>query len=144
MKQFASVVRELRVWLGAISWIRLAFPYHLYLLFGGVAILFLQQLLIQVVPYSGYRIIDILFNKIPIHVIGYYGFFLGIWLTLISKNVKYLPYGLWAYAFVILFPFDYINLYTIVSAALYILFGYGLFRYSATSYSESDAHSASF
>lgn len=144
MKQFASVVRELRDWLGSISWIRLALPYHLYLLFGGVGLLFIQKFLVQIVPYSGYRTIDVLFNKIPLHVIAYYGFFLGIWLTLISKNVKYLPYGLWAYAFVILFPFDYLNLFTIVSAAVYILFGYGLFRYSATSYSESETRNASF
>lgn len=142
MKQFASVVRELRAWLTSIPWIRSFLPYHLHLLFGGVGILFLYELLLQIVSYSGYNTIDTLFNKIPLYVIGYYGFFAGIWLTLISKNVKHLPYGLWAYAFVQLFPFEYLGLQTIVSAILYVLFGFALFRYSASSYSEADIRNA--
>ncbi|MBW5447478.1 hypothetical protein GE107_15580 [Cohnella sp. CFH 77786] len=144
MKQFASVVRELRAWLASLSWIRGLLPYHLHLLFGGVGIQFLYDLLLRIVPYSGYNAIDTLFNKIPLYVIGYYGFLLGIWLTLVSRNVRYLPYGLWAYAFVLLFPFEYLGLQTIVSAILYVLFGYALFRYSASSYSETDTRNVNF
>lgn len=144
MKQFASVVREMRGWLGSVSWLRFTFPYHLYLLFGGVVILFLYKFLLQVVSYSSYGTIDTLFQKIPLYVIGYYGFFLGIWLTLVSRNVKYLPYALWAYAFVILFPFEYLRLFDIVGAVVYVLLGFALFRYSASSYSEAEVRNANF
>lgn len=144
MRQFASVVRELRAWLGSYSWVRAVFPYHLHLLFGGVGILFLYELLLQIVSFSGYSTIDTLFNKIPLYVLGYYGFFAGIWLTLVSMNVKYLSYGLWAYAFVQLFPFEFLGLHTIVSTLLYVLFGWAAFRYAASSYSQADVRNASF
>lgn len=144
MKRFALVVHALREWLTPISWIRVLLPYSLYFLFGGVGILFLYEFLLQVVSFSGYRTVDTLFNKIPLYLIGYYGFFLGGWLTLISRSIKYLPYGLWAYAFVLLFPFEYIGLSVIVGAVLYILFGYGLFRFATSVHGQEEAGKARY
>jgi hypothetical protein len=145
MQRFGLVVHALREWLISIVWLRALFPLSLYLLFGGVGVLFLYELLLQVVSsYSAFRTVDVLFNKIPLYVIGYYGFFLGGWLTLISKNVKYLPFGLWAYAFVLLFPFEHIGLHGIVGAVLYALAGYGLYRFAATAYGREEAGKARF
>ena len=90
-----------------------------------------------------YKTFKLLFNDIPLHIIGYYGFFVGVWLTLISRNIKYLPYGLWGYAFLALFPFEYLTLGDLVQAAIYGVGGYGLFRYTATSHSISDTQSLS-
>lgn len=144
MKRFALVVHALREWLTSISLLRRLLPYSLHFMFGGVGILFLYEFLLQVVSFSGYRTIDTLFNKFPLFLLGYYGFFLGSLLTLISRQVKLLPFGLWAYAFVLLFPFEYFNLHTIVGAALYILLGYGLFRFAASVYGNEDASKARF
>jgi len=140
MKLFGSVVRELRNWLTSFPLVRAAQPYALHLMFGGVGLIFLQNLLLQILPISSYDTIDLLFRQIPLFVIGYYAFFLGAWLTLISKNVKYLPYGLWAYAFYILFPFESYNLTLrpIVSAIIYLVAGYFIFRYAASSASEQN------
>jgi hypothetical protein len=144
MKQFASVVSALRAWFTSLPWVRKVLPYHLHLLFGGVGILFLYELLLNMVSFSSWDTIHTLFHKIPLYALGYFGFFAGIWLTLVSKNVKYLPYGLWAQAFVILFPFENLGLLEILRSILYIGAGFAVFRYAASSYSEADTRSAGF
>lgn len=135
MRQFAVVVRELRTWFASLPFVKFLMPYHLILLFGGVGLLFLEELLYKIISYSSY---DTLFYDIPLHLLAYYSFFVGAWLTLISKDVKFLPYGMWAYAFVALFPFQNLYLGHIVTAVIYAVGGYFLFRYSATAYSDSD------
>lgn len=137
MQQFAVVVRELRIFLASFKLVKLVFPYHLHILFGGIGLLFLEDLLYRTASFSSYNTLNLLFYDIPLHLIAYYGFFVGIWLTLISANVKYLPYALWGYAFIILFPFQSLGLFEIVRAAVYGAGGYALFRYSATTHSES-------
>lgn len=130
MNQFAVVLRELKKWLTSFPVINLLLPYSLYLMFGGVGIQFLRELLEQILPYSSYHGIHVLFDTIPLSVIGYYAFFVGLWLTLISPSVPYVAYGLWAYAFVTLFPFEYLNLLLIVRAVIYVVAGYLMFRYA--------------
>lgn len=137
MQQFAVVVRELRTFLTSFKLVNLVFPYHLHLLFGGLGLLFLEELLYRNASFSSYDTLNLLFYDIPLHLIAYYGFFIGIWLTLISVNVKYLPYALWGYAFVVLFPFQGLGIFELVKAAVYAGGGYALFRYSASSHSES-------
>lgn len=139
MQQFAVAVKEIRTFLTSFKIVRLVLPFHLHLLFGGLGILFLWELLLR--TDISYRTLDTLFNDIPLYIVGYYGFFVGIWLTLVSRNIKYLPYGLWGYAFIALFPFEYLGLFDIVRAAIYAVGGYFLFRYTATSQSKSDSQS---
>jgi hypothetical protein len=139
MQQFAVVVKEIRIFLTSFKLVNRVLPYHLHMMFGGLIILFLWELLIR--TDISYKTINLLFNDIPLYLIGYYGFFVGIWLTLISKDVKYLPYGLWVYAFLQLFPFEYLGLGDFVRTAIYAAVGYAIFRYSATSISESDTRS---
>ncbi|TFE23694.1 hypothetical protein [Cohnella luojiensis] len=139
MQQFTIAVKEIRTFLTSFNIVRVVLPYHLHILFGGLGILFLWELLIR--TDISYNTLDTLFNDIPLYLIGYYGFFVGIWLTLISKNVKYLTYGLWGYAFLALFPFEYLGLFDIVRAAIYGLGGYVLYRYTASSHSKSDSQS---
>jgi hypothetical protein len=136
MQQFAVVVKEIRTFLTSFKIVNLVLPYHLHILFGGLGIMFLWELLTR--TSISYRTMNLLFNDIPLYLIGYYGFFVGIWLTLISIDVKYLPYALWGYALLTLFPLEYLGLAEIVKTAIYAAAGYGLFRYSATSISESD------
>jgi len=107
-------------------------------------VLFLEKLLYRTVSYSGYDTLNTLFNDIPLHVIAYYGFFVGVWLTLVSKDVKLLAYGLWAYAFVALFPFEYLRLEHFVQAVIYLAAGYGIFRYASTTQGKAQAQSSSF
>lgn len=143
MQQFAVVVKEIRTLLTSFKIVNLVLPFHLHLLFGGLGVLFLRELLYQIVSFSSYDTLYTLFNDIPLYLIAYYGFFVGLWLTLISKDVKYLPYGLWGYAFLALFPFEGLGLGEIVTTVIYGAAGYALFRYTATSYSESDTHGLS-
>lgn len=141
MQQFAIVVKEIRAFLASFQIVRFLLPFHLHILFGGVGVLFLRELLYRIVSYSSYDTLHTLFNDIPLGLIAYYGFFVGIWLTLISRNVRYLPYGLWGYAFLALFPFENLVLGDIVQAAIYAVGGYFLFRYTSTSASQSDTRS---
>ncbi|MCD9020476.1 hypothetical protein [Cohnella silvisoli] len=139
MQQFAIAVKEIRALLTSFKIVKLVLPFHLHILFGGLGVLFLEELLLR--TDISYKTWNTLFNDIPLHLIAYYGFFVGIWLTLISKNVKYLPYGLWGYAFLALFPFEYLGLANFVQAAIYAIGGFALFRYTATSHSSADTHS---
>jgi hypothetical protein len=143
MQQFAVVVKEIRTLLTSFKIVNLVLPFHLHLLFGGLGVLFLYDLLVRIVSYSSYDTLNTIFHDIPLFLIAYYGFFVGLWLTLISKDVKVLPYGLWGYAFIALFPFEGLGLAEIVTTVIYGVAGYALFRYTATSYSKTDIHSLS-
>ncbi|BBI31437.1 hypothetical protein [Cohnella abietis] len=139
MEQFAVVVKEIRKFLASFRIVRQLMPFHLHIIFGGLGILLLQELLVR--TDINYKTYNTLFYDIPLHWIAFYGFFVGGWLTLISKNVKYLPYALWGYAFLALFPFEYLGLYNFLQAAIYGVAGYALFRYTATSHGASDNQS---
>jgi hypothetical protein len=141
MQQFAVVVKEIRTFLTSFRLVRFLLPFHLHILFGGLGVLFLEELLYRTASYSSYDTLNTLFNDIPLHLIAYYGTFVGIWLTLISRDVKYLCYGLWGYAFLALFPFEGLSLSEIVRAAIYAFGGYAIFRYSSTPASGSDTKS---
>ncbi|MBB6731750.1 hypothetical protein [Cohnella zeiphila] len=130
MMQFSAVVRELRKWLTSFAVVNVVLPFAQYTLFGGLGLLFLYELLLKILPYSSYDTIDLLFTTIPLYAIGYFAFFSGIWLTLISPRIRELPIALWGYAFVILFPFEGLTLLLIVRAVIYILAGWALFRYT--------------
>ncbi|MFC5470139.1 hypothetical protein ACFPPD_15635 [Cohnella suwonensis] len=144
MQQFAVVVRELRTLLASFRIVKLILPYHLHILLGGLGIQFLYKILLNnVSTLDGYNTLDTIFNDIPLYLIAYYGFFVGAWLTLVSRNVKYLSYSLWGYAFVILFPFENLRLFDLVHAAIYVAGGYGIFRYLTTAESKSDTQNLS-
>lgn len=138
MRQAGIVVRELRKLLRSFPLVGLVLPFHLYLMFGGLGLIFLSQLLWETLPFSSFNTLDLLFNDIPLYALGYYGFFLGAWLTLVADDGRLLPYGLWGYAFVVLFPFDNLSVMEIVRAAIYVALGYFAFRLMAS----SDAASA--
>jgi len=129
MVRFAAVLRELRGWLLSFPIIRLLVPYTLHLLFGGLAVLFVRELLYEAVSYDGYDTLNLLFNTIPLYLAAYYGFFAGIWLALVSPGLLYLPYAFWGYAFLALFPFHDLGLYDFVSTVLYGVGGALLYRF---------------
>ncbi|GAB6992328.1 hypothetical protein [Paenibacillus pini] len=135
MQQFSIVLRELRKWYELFRWYPVLASYELILLFGGLGVLFLEALLYAVLPGSSYHALDIMFNVIPLGIIAHYAFWVGAWLTLASSNIKYLPYALWINALLILFPFRSFSLGTLVSALVYAVLGYLLFKYTASSYS---------
>ncbi|MCM3634532.1 MULTISPECIES: hypothetical protein [Paenibacillus] len=134
MQQFSNVLKELNKWYQSFKWYPLLHSLELKLLFGGLGIVFIRELLYTILPYQAYRAMNVIFYTIPLNSLGYHAFLLGAWLTLASKNVRYLPYALWGYAFYIMFPFTSISLSTIISTAVYALLGYGVFRYSASPY----------
>ncbi|WP_251575406.1 hypothetical protein [Paenibacillus sp. MER TA 81-3] len=80
-----------------------------------------------------------MFYTIPLSAVAGYSFLLGVWLTLISSDIKYLPYGLWAKAVLILFPFMAISVNSLISVAVYAYLGYLAFKYSASSFAEQAA-----
>ncbi|MFC5407399.1 hypothetical protein [Cohnella soli] len=140
MQQFAVVVRELRTLLASFKFVKLIQPYHLHILLGGLGIQFLYKILLNnVTTLNGFNTLDTIFNDIPLYLIAYYGFFVGAWLTLISRDVKILSYALWGYAFVILFPFEHLRLFDLVHAAIYVAAGYGIFRYLTTTQGRNDS-----
>lgn len=123
MNQFSNVVRELRSWLISFSLVNTLIPHALYIMVGSVGILCLYELILFFDYFSFLTLLN---------TIGNYGFLLSFWLLLISPNIKWTPYGLFARAFLILFPFTGFGIYSIVRAGIYVFFGYWLLKYTAT------------
>lgn len=142
MQQFSVVLKELRLWFESFKWYSAIRAYALHLLFGGLGIMFLYQLLSVVMPWQSLKVLNTLFFTIPLLSLANLAFLLGVWLTLISPNVKYLPYGLWGRALYVIFPFTSISLSSLISVAVYAFLGYMLFKYTATSYAEQSRTSS--
>lgn len=136
MQQFSVVLRELRQWFQSFAWYSYIQAFELKLLFGGIGVMFLQRILYQIMPIGSYSTLHMFFFTIPLFWIAKYAFWVGAWSTLVSQNIKYLPYGLWGYALFLLFPFDSFLLEILVSAAIYAFLGYAIFKFTASSYVE--------
>lgn len=124
MQQFSNVLRELRIWLTAYHWVNFLLPWSLYLMFGCLGIMFLNDILQAFHIYLS-------FLSSLLTTIGYFGFIIGSLCCLITADIKYVPYGFWGYAFLALFPFTYISIYAVVKAAIWIYLGYLLIKYTA-------------
>lgn len=122
MLQFQALRQAYQSWIASYSLLRRLLPYHYHFLFGGLGLLFIQRLLLNMYFF---KLNGILFP------LGHYGFIAGIWLTLAAEDRKYLCYALWAYAFCVLFPFNVLSLYMLLEAALYGGAGYLLKKYDA-------------
>ncbi|MEA4923998.1 MAG: hypothetical protein VB084_01695 [Syntrophomonadaceae bacterium] len=122
MQQFSNVRRELKKWLGGFEWANLLMPVDIYVLFGSLGLMFINEILGLVHIYAPLNILSTL---------GYWGFLLGCLVTLVSPNIKYLPYGLWGYAFTLLFPFTYFSFSTIIGVLIWAYLGYAVMQYSA-------------
>lgn len=131
MKQFANVVRELRSWLSSFPLIQMLLPYGLYIMFGSLGVYFLNDL-VWVLFGDTFWIISTLAS------LAYYTFLLGFWMTLITPNIRFAPYGLFLCGFIILFPFTTFSLVTVVRAGIFIFFGYWLLRFTASPYAGLD------
>ncbi|MEF2967431.1 hypothetical protein V3851_16515 [Paenibacillus sp. M1] len=135
MQQFSIVLLELRKWFESLRWFGFIRRFELQLLFGGLGVLFLEELLFAVLPYQSFYFLSTIFHTIPLSTLASYAFLIGAWSSLVSGNVKYVPYGLWFKAFLILFPFVGISLGTLISAAVYVFLGYILFKFTVSPYS---------
>lgn len=123
MQKFTQVKLALRDWLTSYSWVNFLMPYHLYLLFGGLGLMYLYDFVNFFGPYI--RFLAMLSS------VGYWIFLLGALLTLISFNLKYLPYAFFAYAFIYLFPSFSLSIAGIIRLFVFISIGILLLRYSA-------------
>ncbi|WP_127587707.1 hypothetical protein [Paenibacillus koleovorans] len=132
MKQFSAVIREYTIWLTSFRIVRLALPYHLYILFGGLGLLLIYDVLIH--QFRTFWPI--------LHTLGHYAFFAGLFLTLAAPAKKYMPYALWGYVFYILFPFKSFTLYQVCESALYVYLGFWIFKYEAIESLSSKNHSS--
>lgn len=136
MKQFAVVLQELRKWFESFKWYQRIWPYALHLLFGGLGYLYFCSILYNVFPDINYKVTIFIFNTIPTVAVANQLFLLGCWLTLISKQIRYLPYALWLKAALSLFPFTSMSLSSIIPAAVYAFLGYALYRFTKSEYAE--------
>lgn len=122
MQQFPFVLKEMRKWLAGFEWVNVLMPFDLVILFASLALMLMCSVFEL---FQGYSALIIAINSIC-----YFTFLLGVLLTLISHNIKFLPYGLWIYAFIVLFPFTHFYTGGILRAALYAYLGYELFRFT--------------
>lgn len=136
MQQFWVVLQELRKWFESFGWYRQLRKYDMQLLFGGLGVGFLYEILYLILPYQSTSGLITLFYTIPLLALAHQAFLLGAWLTLTSGNIKYLPYALWLEAVLIIFPFSHITLSGLIPAAVYALLGYFVFKYTATAYTD--------
>ena len=126
MAQFAKLLQEYKVWLNSFPAAALLLPYALHIMFGSVAVEFLEELIWNVFRRS-FSFLNVL------NTLAYFGFWVGFWLSLNSKDIKWAPYGLFASAFVLLFPFTSLTLFTVIKTAFLVFFGYWLLRFTASS-----------
>ncbi|WEK54718.1 MAG: hypothetical protein P0Y55_01165 [Candidatus Cohnella colombiensis] len=142
MQQFTVVLHELRKWFESIKAYQLLKGYELHLMFGGVGLLMLRSLLFQMVStVKGYETLHTLFYTIPLSSLAYLAFLIGVWMTLVSPNIKYAPYALWGYAFYILYPFKSISLSSAITPAVYVFLGVILYKYVVTISKPTQANS---
>ncbi len=134
MRQFAAVVRELRAWFLQMPFARALFPFRLILLYLGVSVQLARKLLYEIAPSSAHDELHGLFYGFPLDLIAYYAFFVGFWLTLASRDVRFMPPAAWAYAFAALFPFGSAGVAECARAILYVAIGFALRRYASSPY----------
>jgi len=121
---FTEVRNALRGWLTQYGFINLIAPFHLYIMFISVGYMFLYQIITDLT--NRYIHVLAIFNSV-----AYWAFLLGLLLTLISRNVKYLPYGLLIYIIQYLYPFAGFSFGSILRAAIFAALTVGAFLYSA-------------
>lgn len=121
---FTDVRDALRGWLTQYGWINFLLPYHLYILFGSVGYMLFYELITDLMNRS----VHFLYL---LSSISYWAFILALLLTLISSNVKYLPYALAGYVIQYLYPFNYFYFSTILRAAIFTALAILVLRYSA-------------
>lgn len=124
MQPFTRVIGELRSWLSSISWVNMCLPYALYIMFGSLGLLLLNDVFSMVHFYVSF--ITQLFS-----LVGYFGFFFGCLCCLVTADLKWVPYGLFGYAILNLIPFNIVNVYSIVRTLIWAYMGYALLKYTA-------------
>lgn len=124
MQQFTRVRAELRTWLTAYQWVNSLLPWCVFILFGSLGIMLLNDILQIFHVY-------ISFLSSLMSAVGWFGFLIGSLCCLISADVKYVPYGFWCYAFLILFPFNYFSVHSVVNTVFWAYLGYLMMRYTS-------------
>lgn len=127
MKLFTPVLNAYREWILSFSLLRKIQPFALYLMCIGLGIDYFNDLL--------HLFFDFYF--IPLNLLdtlAYFVFFLGFFLLITTNEIKIAPYALFGKAFIILFPFTYFSLYSLISAAIYLFLGYQLLNYFKKEY----------
>ena len=124
MKLFSNVVTAYREWLLSFSLVRMIQPFAMYIAFISLGIDFVHEL-IYVIFNRTFGIINFL------ETLSYFGFFLGVALLFLSKDLKWAPYAFFGKVFILLFPFTYFGLYTVIRTVIYLWLGFQLFRYTA-------------
>jgi hypothetical protein len=125
MSQFDNVVCELRKWLTSFPLVNFLMPFSLILMFGGLGLSLLYELILLGLIYTS------ILSLLP--AVGHFAFLIGFWLCLISNEVKWTPYGLFAKAILYLFPFTSIYISSLIYAAVDAYLGYWLLKYTALS-----------
>lgn len=121
---FTEVRNSLRGWLTQYSWINIILPFHTYILFGSLGYMFFYEILLDL-THRYIHILGIL------NTISYWTFLLGLLLTLISKNIKYLPYGLLLYCIEYLYPYHSFSFGTILRVAIFASLTVAAFLYTS-------------
>lgn len=127
MKQFSNVLSAYREWILSIPFFRVIQPYAIYILCIAIGIDFFDEVFYTIFNRS-FGIINF------IDTLAYFGYYIGFLLVLTTTDIKLAPYALFAKAFILLFPFTYFGLHTIISCFLYIFLGVQLLRFTATEY----------
>lgn len=126
MESFAKLLHEYRNWAKSFPAVALLLPYSLPIMFGSIAVDLLYEL-----AWTVFRRYFYFLGLLD--TIAHFGFLLGFWLTLVTKEIKWAPYGLFASVFVLLFPFTSFTLFSILKSAIFLFFGYWLLKFTASS-----------
>lgn len=121
MAKFSKVHAALEEWLVSFKWVQKILPYHLHIMFGGLGLMFLYKIVLSADKYVHFLYV--------LNSIGYWAFLLGALLTLVSPNLKYVPYSIWGYVLIYLFPFQSFSFSSLLRVAIFAILGFLLFQY---------------
>lgn len=123
MDKFSVLLKAYSEWFRSLKFVDKLLPFALHITFISLGVKFVQDVLWAVFSFSP-GLLD------TADTLAYFGFLLGIWLLLSTeKEISYVPYALWGYAFVLLFPFNYFGLYTVIYTVIYSIIGYYLMKF---------------
>lgn len=123
MDKFSILLKAYSEWFRSLKYVDKLLPFALPLTFISLGIRFLEEVLWAVFRFDP-PLLD------TADTLAYFGVLLGIWLLLSTeKEISYVPYALWTYAFILVFPFNYFGLYTIIYTVFYSVTGYYLMKF---------------
>lgn len=143
MEQFYHVLKALKGFLNTNKIIVAITPHRIIILFGALAVKLMYTVIIHFITFSWFGSslystlrsgINLIFNQIPLLTVAHFAYLLALWITLASKDIKFVSYALWINVLIGLYPFTSFSLSSLITAVVYAFLGFLVFQFANSSY----------